>query len=122
MEEIIVTYVTQSNEEMDIAIPNDVKTVQIIEAILHYEKIDVNHSELYELRITSDKEEWISIQHNETLRDNNIWDGFYITLHKKGALIPSFEMIPQEESKPQPKVETQPVANEETGYAWNLIE
>ena len=40
MEEIIVTYIKQSNEEIDIAIPNDVKVVQIIEAILHHEKID----------------------------------------------------------------------------------
>lgn len=39
MEEIIVTYIKQSNEEIDIAIPNDVKVVQIIEAILHHEKI-----------------------------------------------------------------------------------
>lgn len=86
MEEIIVTYIKQSNEEIDIAIPNDVKVIQIIEAILHHEKIDETLSEIYEIRVTKDKEEWHSIRNDETLRDNDVWDGQYVMLNKKGRL------------------------------------
>lgn len=86
MEEIIVTYIKQSNEEIDIAIPNDVKAVQIIEAILHHEKIDEALSSTYEIRVAKDKEEWHSIRNDETLRDNDVWDGQYVMLYKKDRL------------------------------------
>ena len=86
MEEIIVTYIKQSNEEIDIAIPNDVKVVQIIEAILHHEKIDEALSGIHEIRVAKDKEEWHSIRNDETLRDNDVWDGQYVMLHKKEQL------------------------------------
>ena len=116
-----MTYIKQSNEEIDIAIPNDVKAEQVIEAILHHEKIDETLSGIYEIRVTKDKEEWHSIRNDETLRDNDVWDGHYIMLHKKGAIIPSFEMFPvQEQNEEQftPDVSS----NEETGYVWKIIE
>ncbi|MFJ8529114.1 hypothetical protein [Bacillus sp. NPDC094106] len=120
MEGIIVTYITQSNEEVDIAIPNDVKTIQIIESILHYEKIEENQSLLYEIRATRDKEEWLSVLQDETLRDQHVWDGYYIMLHKKGTLIPSLEFIKTQE------IEERQVAVQETGkedgYVWKVIE
>lgn len=86
MEEIIVTYIKQSNEEIDIAIPNDIKVVQIIEAILHHEKIDEALSSIYEIKVAKDNEEWHSIRNDETLRDNDVWDGQYVMLYKKGLL------------------------------------
>ncbi len=53
-------------------------------------KIDETLSGMYEIRVTKDKEEWHSIRNDETLRDNDVWDGQYVMLHKKGAIIPSF--------------------------------
>lgn len=32
------------------------------------------------------KEEWHSIRNDETLRDNDVWDGQYVMLHKKEQL------------------------------------
>ncbi|MFJ8413908.1 EsaB/YukD family protein [Bacillus paramycoides] len=120
MEEIIVTYIKQSNEEIDIAIPNDVKAVQIIEAILHHEKIDEALSGIYEIRVAKDKEEWRSIRNNETLRDNDVWDGQYVILYKKGAIIPSFEMLSAEEVYNEP-IKSNVSSNEED-YVWKIIE
>lgn len=120
MEEIIVTYIKQSNEEIDIAIPNDVKVVQIIEAILHHEKIDEALSDIYEIRVTKDKEEWHSIRDDETLRDSDVWDGQYVMLHKKGAIISSFEMLPAEEAHTEP-IKSDIPPNEED-YVWKIIE
>ncbi|EJR55254.1 hypothetical protein IIM_01339 [Bacillus cereus VD107] len=120
MEEIIVTYIKQSNEEIDIAIPNDVKAVQIIEAILHHEKIDEALSGIYEMRVAKDKEEWRSIRNNETLRDNDVWDGQYVMLYKKGAIIPSFEMLSAEEVYNEP-IKSNVSSNEED-YVWKIIE
>ncbi|MCU4714152.1 EsaB/YukD family protein [Bacillus cereus] len=120
MEEIIVTYIKQSNEEIDIAIPNDVKVVQIIEAILHHEKIDETLSEIYEIRVRKDKEEWHSIRNDETLRDNDVWDGQYVMLNKKGAIIPSFEMLSAEEVNNEPV--KQGISSSEEDYVWKIIE
>ncbi|MDM5154693.1 EsaB/YukD family protein [Bacillus sp. DX1.1] len=121
MEEIIVTYIKQSNEEIDIAIPNDVKAEQVIEAILHHEKIDETLSGIYEIRITKDKEEWHSIRNDETLRDNDVWDGQYIMLHKKGAIIPSFEMLPAKDQHNESVIPDVP-SDKEEGYVWKIIE
>ncbi|MCW9129817.1 EsaB/YukD family protein [Bacillus paramycoides] len=120
MEEIIVTYIKQSNEEIDIAIPNDVKVIQIIEAILHHEKIDETLSGIYEIRVTKDKEEWHSIRNDETLRDNDVWDGQYVMLHKKGAIIPSFEMLPAEDVPNEPSKSD--MSSNEEDYVWKIIE
>ncbi|EOW9528958.1 EsaB/YukD family protein [Bacillus cytotoxicus] len=121
MEEIIVTYIKESNEEIDIALPNDVKVEQIIEAILHHEKVDVALSNIYEIKVTKDKEEWSSIRNDETLRDNDVWDGQYIMLHKKGAIIPSFEMLPAEEGGKESMNQSNDISNDED-YVWKIIE
>ncbi|EJQ51595.1 hypothetical protein IEQ_01839 [Bacillus cereus BAG6X1-2] len=120
MEEIIVTYIKQSNEEIDIAIPNDVKAVQIIEAILHHEKIDEALIGIYEIRVAKDKEEWHSIRNDETLRDNDVWDGQYVMLYKKGAIIPSFEMLPAEVVYNEPVKSD--ISSSEKDYVWKIIE
>ncbi|KOS28304.1 hypothetical protein ADK18_10685 [Bacillus anthracis] len=120
MEEIIVTYIKQSNEKIENAIPNDVKAVQIIEAILHHEKIDEALSSTYEIRVAKDKEEWHSIRNDETLRDNDVWDGQYVMLYKKGSIIPSFEMLPAEEVYNEPV--KQDISTSEEDYVWKIIE
>lgn len=70
--------------------------------------------------MAKDKEEWHSIRNDETLRDNDVWDGQYVMLYKKGSIIPSFEMLPAEEVYNEPV--KQDISTSEEDYVWKIIE
>ena len=69
--------------------------------------------------MAKDKEEWHSIRNDETLRDNDVWDGQYVMLHKRSNY-PFFEMMPAEEVYNEPV--KQDMSSSEEDYVWKIIE